>query len=97
MRLFHRRRYPVDHYVLVDDAHDVAPETLIAEARRRAGRLAERSTGDARNFTLIHNGEGVARRSDPHVHIFCTRSRRMKGAMLLVVAIRNLLPRWMLG
>lgn len=97
MKLFHRRHFPLDHYVLVDDAHNVSPARLLAEARRRAEGLAQRSTGDRDGFTLIHNGGGVARRPDPHVHIFCTRSRRMKGVLLMVIALKNLLPRWITG
>jgi hypothetical protein len=92
VRLIHRRHFPVDHYVLVDEAGTVTGEQLIAEARRRAEGLAERSTGDRHGFTLIHNGAGIARRADPHVHIICARSRRWKGLVLLVIAIKNLLP-----
>lgn len=92
MKLVHRRQFPVDHYVLVDDQRDVAPEALMVEARLRAEDLAERSTGNGSNFTLIHNGSGIARRVDPHVHIFCAGSRRMKGLILLTVAFKNLIP-----
>ena len=61
MQLVHRRRFPIDHYVLVDRDGHIDPQALIAEARRQAEALAKRSTGDAANFTLIQNGARLAR------------------------------------
>lgn len=92
MRLIHRRRFPVDHYVLVDEARSVPPGRLVAEARRRAERPAERATGDRDSFTLIHNGAGIARRASPHVHIICARTRRLKALLYLYIGLKNLLP-----
>ena len=92
MQLIHRRHFPVDHYVLVDDAGTWPPHLLVAEAQRRAGPLAANATGDARNFTLIHNGPGLARRAMPHVHIFCAASRFEKALIYLVIGIKNLFP-----
>lgn len=91
LRLVHRRRFPVDHYVLVDSDGQSPPERLIAEARRLAEALALRSTGDARNFTLIQNGSRLARRDWPHVHVACTRTRFRKGLIYLYIGFRNLL------
>lgn len=90
MQLFHRRSFPVDHFVLVDESGAVPPEQLMVEARRRAEGLAQRATGDARNFTLIHNGAGVARRERPHVHIVCARSRLHKALVYLLIGLKNL-------
>jgi len=92
MQLIHRRHFPVDHYVLVDEIGNVAPHRLVAEARRRAGRLAAAATGDAQNFTLIHNGSGLARRAMPHVHIICAATRFQKALIYLLIGIKNLLP-----
>lgn len=92
MQLVHRRRFPVDHYVLVDHDGNVDPQALIAEARRQAEALAERSTGNAANFTLIQNGARLARRDWPHVHIVCARTRCQKGLMYLLLGLKNLLP-----
>ena len=90
MVLIHRRRFPLDHFVLVDAERTLPPDQLVAEARRRAAVLADASTGDAQAFTLMHNGSGIARRDDPHVHIFCTRSRVRKGLLYLVIGVKNL-------
>lgn len=90
MILIHRRRFPLDHFVLVDAERALPPDQLVAEARRRATALADASTGDAHSFTLVHNGSGIARRDDPHVHIFCTRSRMQKGLLYLVMGLKNL-------
>ncbi|MGQ0799293.1 MAG: hypothetical protein ACT4NL_04155 [Pseudomarimonas sp.] len=90
MQLVHRRRFPVDHYVLIDPEGLSTPGTLIAEARRQAEALALRSTGDARNFTLIQNGPGLARCDWPHVHIVCTRTRFRKGLIYLFIGFKNL-------
>jgi hypothetical protein len=92
VQLIRRRRFPVHHYVLVDDGHAVSATQLVAEARRRAGPLAERCTGDRDSFTLIHNGCGIARRAVPHVHIICTRSRRQKALIYFFMGLKNLLP-----
>lgn len=46
--------------------------------------------GNAHAFTLVHNGSAIARRNDPHVHIFCTRSRVQKGLLYLVIGLKNL-------
>ena len=91
MQLVHRRSFPVDHYVLIDPDGLSDPHTLIAEARRQAETLALRSTGDARNFTVIQNGSRLARREWPHVHIVCTRSRFQKGLIHLYIGFKNLL------
>lgn len=91
MQLIHRRRFPVDHYVLVDPHGHAGPGRLMAEARRRAGELALRCTGDPRNFTLIQNGPGLARRDWPHVHIVCTPSRFRKGLIHVLIGLKNLL------
>lgn len=91
MHLVHRRSFPVDHFVLIDPEGRVEPHALISEARRQAEILALRSTGDARNFTLIQNGPRLARRDWPHVHIFCTRTRFRKGLIYLYIGIKNLL------
>jgi hypothetical protein len=91
MQLVHRRSFPVDHYVLIDPDGLLDPHTLIAEARRQAETLALRSTGDARNFTVIQNGSSLARREWPHVHIVCTRSRFQKGLIYLYIVFKNLL------
>ncbi len=91
MQLVHRRRFPVDHYVLIDPEGLLPPGTLIAEARRQAETLALRSTGDARNFTLIQNGPGLARREGPHVHIVCTTTRFRKGLIYLFIGFKNVL------
>ena len=90
MRLVHRRRFPLDHFVLIDDEHAMPPDQLVAEARRRAATLANGITGNAHAFTLVHNGSAIARRNDPHVHIFCTRSRVQKGLLYLVIGLKNL-------
>lgn len=92
MQLIHRRRFPVDHYVLVDEDRSMPAGQLLAEARRRAERLAEDSTGDSGSFTLIHNGAGIARRALPHVHIICARTRRLKALIYLYIGLKNLLP-----
>jgi hypothetical protein len=89
MQLIHRRSFPVDHYVLVDNDGDSSPDRLIAEARRQAEGLALHSTGDAQSFTLIQNGSLLARRSWPHVHIICARSRFQKGMLYLVIGFKN--------
>jgi hypothetical protein len=94
MELVHRRRFPVDHYVLIDPKGLSDPHALIAEARRQAEVLALRCTGDARNFTLIQNGPRLARRDWPHVHIVCTRTRFRKGLIYLLIGIKNLLAGW---
>jgi hypothetical protein len=91
MQLVHRRRFPVDHYVLFDPDGLSSPERLMLEACRQAGTLALRSTGDARNFTLIQNGPCMARRNWPHVHIVCTRTRFRKGLIYLYIGVKNLL------
>ena len=91
MRLIRRRRFPVDHYVLVDDAGLGEAEDLLAHARRRAELLALQSTGNAQNFTLIHNGAGLARCPAAHVHIVCTRSCRGKALVYLMMGLKNLL------
>lgn len=90
MRLLHRRRYPIDHYVLIDDHGTLPADELVASARRQAEALARKSTGNAQGFTLIHNGAGIARRQTPHVHILCTRTRFQKGLLYLVIGIKNL-------
>ena len=93
MRLIHCRRYPVDHYVLVGATGAAAePQRLLRLAQRLASVLARRSTGRPGGYTLIHNGSGVARRSDPHVHIVCTRTRFAKGLIYLLIGLKNLLP-----
>ena len=92
MLLIHRRHFPVDHYVLVDDLGTMPSHRLVAEARRQAEALAESATGDPLNFTLIHNGPGLARRSMPHVHIICAASRFQKAMIFLVIGIKNLFP-----
>ena len=92
MRLIRRRRFPVDHFVLIDDESRASPERLVAEARKRAEALAEETTGRRDHFTLIHNGAGVARRAKPHVHIVCARSRWQKGLIYLLIGLKNLLP-----
>lgn len=92
MELIHRRRFPFDHYVLVDMDGTIPPEALIAEAWRQAGVLAQQSTGDARNFTLIQNVSRLARRDWPHVHIVCARTRFQKGLVYLLIGLKNLVP-----
>jgi len=92
MRLIHRRRFPVDHFVLVDESRMLSPERLLARARRYAGVLAAMSTGNAQCFTLIHNGAGIARYEDPHVHIICAQSRIQKGLIYLFIGLKNLVP-----
>ncbi len=91
MQLVHRRSFPVDHYVLIDTEGLLEPHLLIAEARRQAEALALRSTGDARNFTLIQNGPRLARREWPPVHIVCTSTRFRKGLIYLFIGIKNVL------
>jgi hypothetical protein len=91
MRLVHRRSFPVDHYVLIDIEGLSEPHALITEARHQAESLALRSTGDARNFILIHNGPRLARRECPHVHIVCTHTRFRKGLVFLLIGIKNVL------
>ncbi|HEY8023361.1 MAG TPA: hypothetical protein VIF60_02260 [Burkholderiaceae bacterium] len=93
MQLIHRRHFPVQHYVLVDEDLEFTPEALLAMARSQASHLAELTTGDASNFTLIHNGEGLARRAKPHVHIVCARSRFGKALVYLAIGLKNLFPR----
>ena len=90
MQLIHRRHFPFDHYVLVDEEGKLAPDVLVAEARRQAVHLSAEITGGPENFTLIHNGTGIARREKPHVHIVCTRSRFEKALMYLLIGIKNL-------
>jgi hypothetical protein len=93
MRLVHRRRLGrIDHFVLLDDAERPSPARLVRAARRYARELALRCTGDADNFTLIHNGPGLSRRAAPHVHIVCARSRLQKALVYLWIGLRNLLP-----
>ena len=90
MRLIHRRRVPVDHYVLVAGPRD-APARLLHRAGRIAALLSGRSVGRTDGYTLIHNGAGVARRSTPQVHIVCSGTRMAKGLMYLLIGLRNLL------
>jgi hypothetical protein len=92
MQLIRRRRFPADHYVLVDEGRAMPAAQLVAEARRRAESLAQTCTGDRESFTLIHNGAGIARRALPHVHIICARSRRQKALIYLFMGLKNLLP-----
>jgi hypothetical protein len=92
MRLVHQRHFPIDHYVLIDEGGDLEPGYLVAEAWHQALHLAAESTGASGNFTLIHNGSGIARRSKPHVHIVCTRTRFQKGLLYILIGIKNLLP-----
>lgn len=89
MRLILRRRFPVTHYVLVDAARRASPERLIVRARRCAGAIALRATGHAEQFTLIHNGAGLARRAAPHVHIVCARSRFEKALVYFLIGWKN--------
>lgn len=89
MKLFHRRSFPVHHYVLVDQEGSASLPSLFAEAQRLAGDLALQSTGDARNFTLIHNGGLLARREWPHVHIVCARNRFHKWLIYLLIGMKN--------
>jgi hypothetical protein len=89
--LIHRRRFPVDHFVLVVDNGSVDPEVMMLIAHRRASDLALRTTGDRGNFTLIHNGSALARRPDAHVHIVCAGSRAQKAMMYLLIGLKNLL------
>ncbi len=90
MHLVHRRRFPANHYVLIDPENRSSPEALIAEARRQAETLAFSSTGDAGNFTLIQNGPRLARCEWPHVHIVCTTTRFRKGLIYLFIGLKNL-------
>jgi hypothetical protein len=90
LTLLHRRRFPVQHYVLVDLARSATPEALLAAARRHAEVVSLRLTGHADRFTLIHNGGGIARRALPHVHIVCTGSRWQKGLMYVLLGLKNL-------
>lgn len=92
MRLIHRRHFPVDHFVLVDEEGGCAPETLMASARREAETIALRVTGDRNKFTLIHNGGALARCAMPHVHIVCARTRMQKAMIYLLIGLKNLLP-----
>ncbi|HUP91778.1 MAG TPA: hypothetical protein VM074_05980 [Solimonas sp.] len=94
MRLVHKRRFPVDHFILIDEFGAGAPEELIAEARRRAEPLALAATGSRDCFTLIHNGAGLARHESPHVHIVCARSRLQKALIYFFIGAKNLLPTW---
>lgn len=90
LRLVHRRHFPVDHYVLIDERGDIPAGALIAEARERAETLAAASTGSRNRFTLIYNGSELARRAKPHVHIICARSRTQKALVYFYIALRNL-------
>lgn len=90
LRLLHRRRFPVQHYVLVDTTRCTAPAVLLAIARRHAEAVSMRATGHPDRFTLIHNGGGIARRALPHVHIVCTGSRLHKGLMYVLLGLKNL-------
>lgn len=92
LRLVHRRRFLVDHYVLIDPKASLSPARLMARARHHAERLALQCTGDASRFTLIHNGAGLARRDLPHVHIVCARSRLQKAFVYLLIGLKNLIP-----
>jgi hypothetical protein len=92
MQLIHRRHFPFDHFVLVDEDGDCPPETLIASARREAESIALRVTGDRNKFTLIHNGGALARCAMPHVHIVCARTRMQKALIYLLIGLKNLLP-----
>jgi len=92
MQLVHRRHFPVEHFVLIDEEEHLAPDALVALARRKAERLARAVTGDSRKFTLIHNGDGLARRMHPHVHIVCAHSRWQKALIYLLIGLKNLLP-----
>jgi len=89
-RLVHRRHFPVDHYVLIDERGDMPAAALIAEARERAEPLAAAATGSRNRFTLIYNGPELARRAKPHVHIICARSRTQKALVYFYIALRNL-------
>jgi hypothetical protein len=90
MRLLQRRRFPVAHFVLIDDAARLAPERLVGIARRGAERLARRCGYGPQHFTLIHNGSGLARRALPHVHIVCARARWQKALVYLYIGFKNL-------
>jgi hypothetical protein len=92
MQLILRRHFPVRHYVLIDEWSEFTPEALLAAARVHASRLAQAATGDAGNFTLIHNGDGLARRPKPHVHIVCASSRLQKALIYFLIGIKNLIP-----
>jgi hypothetical protein len=92
MQLILRRRFPVRHYVLIDECCEFTPEVLLATARRHASHLAQAASGDAGNFTLIHNGGGLARRPKPHVHIVCASSRLQKAFVYILIGIKNLIP-----
>ena len=92
MQLIHRRHFPVDHFVLVDEDGQCPPDMLMASARREAENIALRVTGDRNKFTLIHNGGSLARRAMPHVHIVCARSRLQKAFIYLLIGVKNLLP-----
>jgi len=89
MQLIHCRSFPVDHYVLVSAEGDTG--ALLSEARRQAAVLATASTGDARNYCLMLNGERLARRVVPHVHIICARSRLLKGLVYLYIGTKNVI------
>jgi hypothetical protein len=89
MKLIRHSAFPMDHYVLVDETNAMPPERLVVIARRCARRLALQSTGDSRNFTLIHNGPGLARRQCAHVHIVCACGRRKKALILLFIGLRG--------
>ncbi len=92
MRLIHRRRFPVQHFVLVAGPEDTEPGELLAQARACAEQLALTHAGGSQNFTLIHNGAGIARRPWPHVHIVCCRHRFGKALAYLLIGLRNLRP-----
>lgn len=92
MQLIHRRHFPVDHFVLVDEEGQCPPETLMVSARREAESIALRVTGDRNRFTLIHNGGSLARCAMPHVHIVCARTRMQKALIYLLIGLKNLLP-----
>ena len=92
MQLIHRRHFPVEHYVLIDENGELSPASLVALARSHAEKLAEAVTGDKNKFTLIHNGEGLARRARPHVHIVCAHSRFQKALIYFIIGLKNLWP-----
>jgi len=92
MQLILRRHFPVLHYVLIDECREFTPEALLATACVHASRLAQAATGDPGNFTLIHNGDGLARRPKPHVHIVCARSRLQKALIYILIGFKNLIP-----
>ena len=91
MRLVQHRRFPVAHFVLIDErVSATTTEHLVSVAHRCAELLAARCNGDARHFTLIHNGSGLARCPDPHVHIVCARTRFQKGLIYLFIGLKNI-------